>query len=468
MAKVIKGELRGRPNRWVLDYRDPFGKRRWKIFRTKEQAEDALADVIRQSRQRGRPACDPDITVADYAERWVDRLAVRCKSRTVQIARSMLRVHLLPVFSRERVRRLSRGQIVDWLSRLSKSGLARGTVSLVLAHMRGLLNEAVEDGLLPSNPAARLGRRVGPPNASQEIKALTREQLSAFLEACRTHHDTYTRRLYPLFWVMARTGLRVGEALALRWEDLNLHGRSVRIERAFAGSGKHRRLETPKSGHGRRDVDLSLQTVAVLRKLRVKRAGECLRRGWGALPPWLFPNEAGQPTDDGKVRKVFSRVLKAAGLPQHFSPHSLRHTFASLLLQQGESPAYVQRQLGHASIKMTVDTYGRWLPMGNPAAVDGLDDTGGSPPTGEASDQQVQGALGAERGSVGDSTGSPTRLARRPVPVATGSQAVAAAEGSVVELRVRLGRGRSQRAQNTLILRSRAERSAGHRSSTRR
>src|SRR5882724_8046449 len=68
------------------------------------------------------------------------------------------------------------------------------------------------------------------------------------------------------------------------------------------------------------------------------------------------------------------KVLKAAGLPLHFSPHRLRHTFASLLLQQGESPAYVQRQLGHASIQLTVDTYGRWLPMGNKAAVDRLND----------------------------------------------------------------------------------------------
>ena len=76
----------------------------------------------------------------------------------------------------------------------------------------------------------------------------------------------------------------------------------------------------------------------------------------------------------GNVRRVFVRLLKRAELPPHFSPHCLRHTFASLLLQQGESPVYVQRQLGHASIKLTVDTYGKWLPMGNKAAVDRLDD----------------------------------------------------------------------------------------------
>jgi hypothetical protein len=69
-----------------------------------------------------------------------------------------------------------------------------------------------------------------------------------------------------------------------------------------------------------------------------------------------------------------ARVLKKAGLPLHFTPHCLRHTYASLMLQQGESPAYVQRQLGHASIQLTVDTYGKWLPMGNKGAVDRLDE----------------------------------------------------------------------------------------------
>ena len=91
--------------------------------------------------------------------------------------------------------------------------------------------------------------------------------------------------------------------------------------------------------------------------------------------PWLFCSEAGTPLNTSNLRRVFRRVLKRAKLPEHFSPQSLRHTFASLLLQQGESPVYVQRQLGRPSLKLTVDTYGKWLPMGNKAAVDRLDDS---------------------------------------------------------------------------------------------
>jgi integrase len=85
------------------------------------------------------------------------------------------------------------------------------------------------------------------------------------------------------------------------------------------------------------------------------------------FPARVFCTEAGTLPDESQAWKVMRKVFRAAGSPLHFSPHCLRHTFASLLLQEGESPAYVQRQLGHASIQLTVDTYGKWLPMGNKA-----------------------------------------------------------------------------------------------------
>jgi integrase len=137
-----------------------------------------------------------------------------------------------------------------------------------------------------------------------------------------------------------------------------------------------------RSGHGR-TVDMSQQLTATLRRLQVQRKQEKLHRGWQEMPTWVFINSAGSLMDKSRVRKSFTKILKLAKLPLHFSPHCLRHTFASLLLQAGQSPSYVQRQLGHASIKLTVDTYGKWLPMGNKAAVDGLDDPVGSETVGD-------------------------------------------------------------------------------------
>ena len=107
--------------------------------------------------------------------------------------------------------------------------------------------------------------------------------------------------------------------------------------------------------------------------LQQERTREALAVGWQTLPPWVFCTRAGTPMDESKVRRAMRQVLRHAKLPVHFSPHCLRHTYASLMLQQGESLTYVQRQLGHASINLTADTYGKWLPLGNKAAVDRLD-----------------------------------------------------------------------------------------------
>ena len=118
--------------------------------------------------------------------------------------------------------------------------------------------------------------------------------------------------------------------------------------------------------------------MAVLRRLQIERKVEALQRGWGRVPEWVFCSTTGGLLEPQKVAGPFLRALKRASLPLHFTPHSLRHSYASQLLQAGVSPAYVQRQLGHASITLTVDTYGRWLPMENKAAVDALDEGSGS------------------------------------------------------------------------------------------
>jgi integrase len=167
--------------------------------------------------------------------------------------------------------------------------------------------------------------------------------------------------------------MRLGEGLAIQWPDVNFSEHDIRVARAFSAG----RIETPKSGHGR-TVDMSDQLARALHRLQAERKAETLRRRWAEMPPWLFCTENGTPLDESRVRKVFTKMVKAAALPTHFSPHCLRHTYASLLLQQGESPAYVQRQLGHASIQLTVDCYGKWLPMGNKAAINRLDDQDGS------------------------------------------------------------------------------------------
>jgi integrase len=201
-----------------------------------------------------------------------------------------------------------------------------------------MLASAVEDGVRLSNPAARLGKVLNlvrsKETPQQEIKAFDKPQLSRFLAAAREKLNHY----YALVFIMSRTGLRIGEALVLQWADLDFEAKEIRVERAISNTGV---IDTPKSGHGR-TVDMSAAVRNVLRGQRANLAEAWLKRkpemdGNAELepsgePPWVFPSDAWTPMDHSNVGKAFRRALKAAGLPGHFSPHSLRHTYASLLV----------------------------------------------------------------------------------------------------------------------------------------
>ena len=135
------------------------------------------------------------------------------------------------------------------------------------------------------------------------------------------------------------------------------------------------RINAPKSNRIRR-VDMSAQLARVLQGLLAVREAEGILKGL-AGPPWLFVGGDGGPITPGAFwQNIWRPLLRRAGL-RYRKPHTLRHTYASLLIQGGESLAYIRDQLGHHSIKLTVDTYGHLVPGANRAAVDRLDDATG-------------------------------------------------------------------------------------------
>jgi hypothetical protein len=118
-------------------------------------------------------------------------------------------------------------------------------------------------------------------------------------------------------------------------------------------------MSTPKSGRSRL-VMLSERAATVLQRLQMVRVDRAKRHGWKTIPEYIFATNQGQTLSPVRIRSVFAQVLEAAELPAHHSPHSLRHTYATLLLRNGESLKFVYEQLGHASIKLTADLYGKW------------------------------------------------------------------------------------------------------------
>ncbi len=300
----------------------------------------------------------------DYAETWLEWIRYSRKLSTYEDYVSLVNRELLPAFrgldlediTREKVKALAFGCL--------KRGLSPKTVQNLIRALSCCLGYAVEDEKITVNPALKPGKFLPSVTKDRAINPLTREEVALVLEKAKQR----TPRYYPLFLCAVRTGLRQGELIGLQWGDIDFHGRFLEVRRNYA-RGK---LTTPKNGKTRK-VDMSLELTKTLRDLHTERQLEAVANGWAEVPLWIFCNEEGKPLHHNHLRKgIFYRLLKAAGLRQ-VRFHDLRHSFASLLLQQGESPVHVKEQMGHSSIQMTVDLYGKLIPGGNKQAVDRLD-----------------------------------------------------------------------------------------------
>jgi integrase len=358
--------IRKRRGKYVVDYYDHTKTRRWITCDTKGEADDKLSEKLREVKLLNGAVCsDPDITIGDFFSQWIEKVALTSKPRTTETYADYFRIHILPEFGKMKVRDMRRARIKKFLVDKLKGSYAKGTVRLLNAALRAMLNEAVEDGVIVANPSLKLGRALKvegreAKKGKAEAKAYTREQLAQFLDAA-------TPRWYPYFLFLARTGLRLGESLAAEIGDVNFASRLIIVNKAYSGGT----IQLPKDGEAR-EVDLSKQLMDVLNAMLAERRRRYFEAG-KPMPMLLFPSINGGVMNKYHIWRAIQQTLKKAKLDLHFSAHSFRHTFASQLLQLGESPAYVQRQLGHSSIKMTVDTYGKWLPAGNKAAVDKLD-----------------------------------------------------------------------------------------------
>jgi integrase len=182
------------------------------------------------------------------------------------------------------------------------------------------------------------------------------QELRAFLEHVRND------RLFAAFLLLATTGMRRGEALGLRWEDVDLDEGWVSVTRSLISVGYDVKVSEPKTQRGRRRVALDSTTVAVLRDHRKSQLEE--RMAWG--PAWrenghVFAREDGSPIHPDAFSKLFNNRVRAAGVPR-IRLHDLRHTHATLALQRGIHPKVVSERLGHASIAITLDTHSHAIP----------------------------------------------------------------------------------------------------------
>jgi integrase len=369
-------KVRQRDGAWWL-YIDHKGKRKAKRVgtgREGERAARAAAEKIQARLVLGDALIFDDapvLTFEDAARRWFAAYAQLGQLRvsTQALYLSALERYAFPRLGKKAATSVTREDIRTLIAELLAQGRSRSLVRNVVAPIRQAFNQLLEDGVVTVNPAAKIGRFLrdaGDPRS--RIDPLTVEEEARFLDA----GHRYFPRHYPMLLCALRTGLRFGELVGLQWGDLDFNGRFIDVRRSVADGG---RVELPKNKRIRR-VDMSRQLAEELQRLKAERAQEALAKAWGEIPKWVFCNEDGKPLWKSDFeRRVFHKIFVKAAL-RRIRFHDLRHTFASRLLQNGESPAYVKEQMGHHSIKVTVDIYGHLVPGANRDAVDRLDVTG--------------------------------------------------------------------------------------------
>lgn len=355
----------------VVPRRDPvtgrITRKRLTTTRKSEEAVDAwlLAkrhEIMQAGGVLEEPEADRKLTLREHLETWLrDSVAPRVAPRTLEKRVWAASNHIAPALGRLPLSEISPQHIQSLYAQLAREGYSLATRREVHVTLRQALGHAVRWGLISRNPAS--AELVDAPKQTvvrqdeEEIRALSEEQVQRFFE----YAESTGSRWRNYYVVAIRTGLRPGEALALRWEDLDLEAdpASLRVRRTLDTHGPPR-FGPPKTPASRRTLALHFEAREALVAQRAMLASENLPTGPKNL---VFPSQSGGPMNAGNLRRRYLQPdLDAAGLPR-LTLHELRHTFASIALHDWMlPPKIVQEALGHESLKMTVDLYGHLMP----------------------------------------------------------------------------------------------------------
>ena len=250
-----------------------------------------------------------------------------------------------------------------WWSRCVNAACATALCDRFIRCCGAILDDAKLDGLIADNPAARMAR---PRVARTEARHLSASEVAAILEAAEG------LRYRPVLALIAATGLRRGEALALRWEHINFKDGALKVAATIGRVGDQLLITEPKSPRSRRTVPLSPAIVALLKAQRAGQAAERLHAGEHWTDPGLvFTTEFGGPVDPRNVLRTIEIAAAKAGI-KNVGVHTLRHGAAVAWLEAGVHIKAVADLLGHGSISITGDIYGHTSDATTRAAIDGL------------------------------------------------------------------------------------------------
>lgn len=328
-------------------------KRISKYFRTQSECREWLRNTQSQI-QNGLTLAGARTTVIEFLQQWLVTIRESVRPKTLDQYTQIVRQHIVPSLGAIKLKELRPDHIQALYNDKLDKGTSARTVLLIHAVLHRSFVVALKLGLIGRNPVDAVTR---PKVKRKEMRVFTDNQARAFLSASKqTRHAC-------LFHLALHTGMRQGELLGLMWKDIDWINRQIHVQRQLqrvphAGLA----FSEPKTAAGRRTIVISPTMIDALRKHLEEQ--EYHRKVQGAK--WvendlIFPSTLGTPLHPINLFKEYKALLLKTGLP-NIRFHDLRHTAATLMLQQGVHPKIVQERLGHANIAMTLDIYSHVLP----------------------------------------------------------------------------------------------------------
>ncbi len=340
-------------------------KRISKYFKTQAECREWLKKTLNQV-QNGLTLEGAKTTLEEFLNQWLISYRSSVHPNTIVQYEGIIRLHLIPVLGRIKLKDLRTDQIQALINAETKKGTSPRMVRYIHSVLRRALNIAIRWGMIGRNPAPGVTL---PKLKRKEMNTLNDSQVRVFLSAAKD------LRYEALFWMAVSTGLREGELFGLRWSDLDWEKKHLRVQRQLQWiQGKGMVFTEPKTASGKRMIVLSTGMIAKLREHLNYQQMERVSAGnrWQEND-LLFPSTLGTPMDPSNMYKDFKDTLRKAGLPD-IRFHDLRHTAATLMLQQGTHPKIVQERLGHSDISLTLNTYSHVLPSMQEEAAEKMDE----------------------------------------------------------------------------------------------
>jgi integrase len=340
--------------RWEARVTVGFGARRSFYGASRQEVVQKLREA-QQAVESGLPLGDGRQMTAQFLESWLHAVEHRLRQSTWNRFCEYVALHIVPSLGQVRLTKLSPQHVQQFYAQKLSEGLSSTTVRHIHAVLHRALVHAVKLGLVPRNVTDAVE---APRMRHAEIHPLSAVQARAFLAASRPE------RLHALYVLALATGMRQGELLALRWQDVNLTQGTLQVRASLRYQvGKGFVFEEPKTKHGRRSVALPPDAVEALQMHLARQEVERQTLG----PAWrneglVFASEVGGPIEaTNMMRGSFHRVVERSGVPK-IRFHDLRHTAATLLLGARVNPKVVSEMLGHSAISITLDIYAHVLP----------------------------------------------------------------------------------------------------------